>query len=49
MFDTLYDQFSSRNNIPFPDFTTKEFDGENWLIPPAQVEELPCGLIPDEM
>jgi hypothetical protein len=49
MFDTFYDQFSSRKNIPFPDFVANDYDEENWLIPAAQVEELPCGLIPDEM
>jgi hypothetical protein len=49
MFDTLYEQFSGRKNIPFPDFAAKDYDDENWLLPPAQVEELPRGLIPDEM
>lgn len=49
MFDTFYDQFAGRNNIPFSNFAPRDYAEENWLAPPAQVEELPGGLIPDEM
>jgi hypothetical protein len=49
MFDHLYDQLVTARAAPFSDFSSDYYAQENWLPPPAQMEELPGGLIPDEV